>query len=69
MKTITIPAEEYRALIQLAFEQTRHIEATDTSATGSVYGIEYADKLTAKAAQAFAAQTGEHPFSSVDCRP
>lgn len=42
--TITLPLYEVRALVALANELTRHIEATDKSATGSIYGIEYADR-------------------------
>jgi hypothetical protein len=47
---ITLPRADVVALVKLAQEQTRYIEATDTSATGSIYGIEYADRTTAKVA-------------------
>lgn len=50
MDTITLPLEDVRKLVALAWDQTRYIEATDKSATGSVYGIEYADKTIAKVA-------------------
>jgi hypothetical protein len=42
--TITLPLADVAALVKLAWELTRHIEETDKSATGSIYGIEYADK-------------------------
>lgn len=48
--TITLPLDEVRALVKLAQEQTRYIEETDKSLTGSIYGIEYADKTIAKIA-------------------
>jgi hypothetical protein len=46
--TITLPLADVAALVKLAWELTRHIEETDKSATGSIYGIEYADKTIAK---------------------
>lgn len=49
-ETITLPLADLVALVRLAQDQTRHIEATDASATGSIYGIEYADKTIAKVA-------------------
>lgn len=51
-ETITLPLADVRALVALAWEQTRYIEANDKSATGSIYGIEYADKTTARVASA-----------------
>jgi hypothetical protein len=48
--TITLPLADVAALVKLAWELTRHIEETDKSATGSIYGIEYADKTIAKVA-------------------
>lgn len=49
-ETITLPLADVRALVKLAWEQTRYIEETDKSATGSIYGIEYADKTIARVA-------------------
>lgn len=48
--TITLPLADVRALVKLGWELTRHISETDTSATGSIYGIEYAHKTIAKVA-------------------
>lgn len=47
---ITLPLDELTALVRLAQEQTRYIEEMDRSLTGSIYGIEYADKTIAKVA-------------------
>ena len=47
---ISLPVADVLALVQLAQELTRYVEATDTSATGSIYGIEYADKTIARVA-------------------
>lgn len=47
---IHVPREDLAALVRVAQEQTRYIEQTDKSATGSIYGIEYADKTIAKVA-------------------
>jgi hypothetical protein len=49
-ETIALPLADVAALVKLAWEQTRYIEATDRSATGSIYGIEYADKTIARVA-------------------
>lgn len=49
-ETITLPVADVAALVQLAWELTRHISETDQSATGSIYGIEYAHKTIAKVA-------------------
>ena len=48
--TITLPIADVAKLVRLAQELVRYIEDTDTSATGSIYGIEYADKTIAKIA-------------------
>lgn len=48
--TITLPLADVVALVLLAQEQTRWIEEHDRSATGSIYGIEYADKTIARVA-------------------
>lgn len=50
MATVTLPLADLKALVDLAREQTRYIEETDKSATGSIYGIEYADKTIARVA-------------------
>jgi hypothetical protein len=50
VQNISLPAADVAALVKLAWEQTRYIEATDNSATGSIYGIEYADKTIARVA-------------------
>lgn len=50
MNTITLPLHELTALVRLAQEQTRYIKEMDRSLTGSIYGIEYADKTIAKIA-------------------
>ena len=47
---IAVPIDDLQKLVKLAQEQTRYIEANDKSTTGSIYGIEYADKTIAKIA-------------------
>jgi hypothetical protein len=49
-QTITLPLADVKALVVLAWELTRYVEENDRSATGSIYGIEYADKTTARVA-------------------
>lgn len=41
---------DVRTLVQLGFELTNYISETDKSATGSIYGIEYAHKTLARIA-------------------
>lgn len=48
--TITLPLAEVRALVKLGWELAQYIRDTDTSATGSVYGMEYAHKTIARVA-------------------
>ncbi len=48
--TVTLPVGDVAALVQLAWELTRHISQTDQSATGSIYGIEFAHKTIARVA-------------------
>jgi hypothetical protein len=49
-ETITLPVSDVAALVRLGWELTRYINETDTSATGSIYGIEHAHKTIAKVA-------------------
>lgn len=48
--TITLPLSDVQALVELAWEQSHYISDTDQSATGSVYGLEYAHKTIARVA-------------------
>lgn len=48
--TITLPLSEVKALVQLGWELTNYIPETDNSATGSIYGIQYAHETIAKVA-------------------
>ena len=49
--TVLLPLADIAALVKLAQEQTRYIEATERSVTGRIHGIMYADKTIAKVAR------------------
>lgn len=49
-ETITLPLADVAALVRLGWEMAEHIQDTDRSATGSIYGIEYAHKTIARVA-------------------
>ncbi len=47
---VVLPLKDVRELVLLAQSITRYVEAKDKTVTGSIYGIEYADKTIARVA-------------------